>query len=428
MNVTVDRIMQNKHARQHVRRALLAVCAVGALVIATPLQAFAATSSLQPTAKVSFTFDDGLQSALNKAAPALAAYGYTGTNYVITNCVATTGTCPADPDAAYMNWTQVLKLRDTYKWEIGSHGVTHPLLTQVSAAQLQNEVATSKQVFANHGINTTSFATPYGDYNDNVKAAIAKYYTNHRPFADQEWGNDWPYDDYLLYVKQVQAGVSVAQVKQYIDQAKQNKQWLVLVFHGIADNPSTNPEDYQYSTANLKQIAAYVQQQGLPVVNASEGMAQSGTNMLANSSFDNGVADGWTTDAPANVIKDTAMHGNFPSPQNSIAFKNSTTQATHLFSPQVTVDSAKSYLVKSYLNVQKLTSGEVTYYVDEYDANGNWISGQYKRGVRTPAVAEINIPYTPSSANVKKAAFQIAVGANSGIVGYVDNVQWFPTN
>lgn len=402
--------------------------AVAGLVLATPMQAVAATTGLTQQAKISFTFDDGLTSSLNKAAPALAAYGYTGTTYAITNCVGTKNTCPADPDVSYMTWAQLAQIRDTYKWEIGSHSVTHPLMSEITAAQLENEVSASKQALVSHGFNPTAFATPYGDYDNNVKAAIAKYYTSHRPFADQQYGNDFPYNDYLLYVKQVQAGVTVAKVKQYIDQAKKNKQWLVLVFHGIADNPSSNPDDYQYSTNNLKQIAAYAKAQGLPGVNVSDGLVQSDTNLLPNSTFDNGIADGWTTDQPVNVTKDTANHGSYPSPQNSIAFTTNPTSPTRLFSPKVGVANTKSYILKTYLNLQKITAGEVTFYIDEYDADGNWISGQYKLGETSADVENINLQYKPTSANVKQASLQISVGANSGIVGYVDSIQWFSTN
>ncbi|HSX28334.1 MAG TPA: polysaccharide deacetylase family protein [Candidatus Saccharimonadales bacterium] len=378
-----------------------------------------------PTAKVSFTFDDGLTTAVQNAAPALAQYGFTGTDYVISGCVGTTGTCPANPGAKYMTWPQVTQLQNTYHWEIGSHSVTHPELTQVNATRLTNELVNSKATLQQHGFNPTSFATPYGDYNNAVLAGISKYYASHRPFWDTESNNLWPYNDYLLYVKQVQAGVTVAQVKTYIDQAKQNNAWLILVLHDIKANPSANPDDYEYSTANLKQIAAYVQAQNLPVVNVSAGTVASTVNMMPNNSFDNGIADGWTTDAPQQVIKNTANNGSYPSPTNAIELTAATGKSVHLFGPKLDVDSTASYMLKNFLNVDKLTSGEVTFYIDEYDQSGNWISGQYKSGERSTFVEDINLAYKPSSINVKKASLQIAVSAGSGIHAFVDNSQWF---
>ncbi|MBX4197509.1 polysaccharide deacetylase family protein, partial [Candidatus Saccharibacteria bacterium] len=82
----------------------------------------------QPTAKVSFTFDDALTSAVTQAAPTLAKYGFTGVDFVPTSCVGSTGTCGAEPAASYMTWAQISQLKNTYGWEIASHTVTHPLL------------------------------------------------------------------------------------------------------------------------------------------------------------------------------------------------------------------------------------------------------------------------------------------------------------
>src|SRR5256885_1852373 len=75
-----------------------------------PASAYAATTNPSPRAQVSFTFDDGLASAYTQAAPTLAKYGLSGTNYVITNCVGMTkvpNTCRANTTLPYMTWAQV---------------------------------------------------------------------------------------------------------------------------------------------------------------------------------------------------------------------------------------------------------------------------------------------------------------------------------
>ncbi len=383
-------------------------------------KASAVTTSAGP--RVSFTFDDGLKSAVNTVAPILQTYGFTGTDYAITGCVGTTGTCAANEDAAYMTWAQLTTLQNTYHWEIGAHSVTHPLMTTLTSTQLQNEVVNSKAALVSHGFNPTAFATPYGDYDNAVIAQIAKSFSSHRPFADQQNPNSYPYNDYLLYVKQVQAGVTVAKVKTYIDQAKANNQWLVLVFHDVKASPSTNPDDYEYKTSDFQQIAAYVKAQNIPVTNVTDGLS-GGTNLLPNSTFDNGIGDGWTTDAAASVVKDTTNQGSYPSSTNAIKLTADATKSVHLFSPLTAVDATKTYTTKSFLNVQAIKSGEVTYYIDEYDANNNWISGQYKLGEKSLNVESINFIYKPTSANVKKIRYQIAVGANTGIKAIVDNVQ-----
>lgn len=407
------------------RLALAGLLLLGSIVSSVP-KATAAT--LTPTAQVSFTFDDALASTYTKAAPTLAKYGQTGTVYVTTGCVGSVGTCPADPQSTYMTWDQVSALKTTYNWEIGAHTVSHPQLATdgLTTAQIVSELSDSKNDLTAHGFNAQAFASPYGDYNPTgnpVLAEIAKLYSSHRGFADTGY-NSFPNNDYLLRDQQVQAGVTVATVKGYIDQAIASKTWLVLTFHDIQDTPNTDPEEYEYATADLDAIAAYVKSKNLRVVNVSDGLATSATNMLTNSSFDNGLADGWTTDNATSVKLNTANNGSYPSPKNSIELNSSTTNV-HLFSPTVDVDSAQTYVVKSFLNVLKHASGEVAYYVDEYDLNGVWLQTQYKKSEPTAFVETINFEYKPTSATVKKARVQVVVTANSGIQAFVDNFQMF---
>lgn len=410
--------------------------ALSSLTVMAPLRALAVTTNPAPSAKVSFTFDDALQSAYTQAAPTLAKYGFSATNYVNTGCVGMTtvpNNCRADGDSAYMSWAQVQSLQNSYKWEIGSHTVTHPYLAssdasdgqprKLTSAQVTQELTASKAALAAQGINAVSFASPYGDYNMPVLSQIAKYYSSHRGFADTGY-NAWPNSDYIIRDQQVQAGVSVATVKGYVDAAIANNQWLVLTFHDIRVNASTDPDDYQYNTADLDAIAAYIKSKNVSVVNVKDGLVTSDVNLLTNGSFNSGIAGGWTTDSATGITKDTATNGSYPDPTNSAKFV-ATTKAIHLFSPQVSVSSNTNYMLKSFLNVQKRTSGELGFYIDEYDQSGNWISGQYKVAERSVFVESLNFAYKPTSANVAKASLQIFATANSGITAYVDNVQWF---
>lgn len=436
----INRYIPKRHISP---RTYMQVALAMLLAISSPLwltrNSEALVQNPAATAKISFTFDDGFASARTQAQPTLTKYGLTGTSYVTTKCVGMTtvpNTCRADNDVRYMTWAQIKELQ-TAGWEIGSHTQTHPYLASRDAddgqpnlltpAQVAQELSGSKADLAAQGITATAFASPYGDYLPATLSEIAKHYTSHRGFADVA-NNIWPYNDYLLNNMPVHAGVTVAQVKAKIDAAIANKQWLILTMHDIRVNPSTNPDDYQYSTANLDQIAAYVkskQTAGLITpVNISKGIVTSDTNLLPNSSFDSGITGGWTTDAAANVIKDTANNGSMPNSTNSIKF-TSRAANSHLFSPQIAVDANTTYLLKNYVKVTALSSGELGFYVDEYDGSGNWLSGQYKNGERTAFVEEFNFTYKPSSAGVKKARLQVITSANSGITAYLDNVQWF---
>jgi len=342
-----------------------------------------------------------------------------------------------------MTWAQIQTLQNSQGWEIGSHTVDHRCLassaaqdpddcqrTQLTAAQVDTELSQSKNTLAANGINATDFAPPYGDYNNAVLAQVAKYYATLRGFQDQN-NNIWPYDDYLLNDVTVQEGTNtVANIESRIDQAIASNQWLVLTFHDIVPTPSTNPDDYQYGTSELDQIAAYVaakQTAGLiQSVHVNQGLVTSDTNLLANGTFNDGIADGWTTDTPANITADAATNGSFPDAVKSIKFVSPVGGSmAHLFSPKIAVDPYTTYMLKDFLNVQSITGGQVAFYVDEYDANGNWISGQYLKQETSAFVENMNFTYTPTSVVVSKAALQVIVGG-SGIAGYLDNSQIFP--
>lgn len=396
--------------------------------------ASAQTQSATPKPRVSFTFDDGFKSTVTQAAPTLAEFGYSGTSYVVTDCIGMTttpNTCQADRDTAYMSWDDVASLQNTYGWEIGSHTKTHPYLAtsdpsdqpqEITKDQMIQELALSKQALNARGYAADSFATPYGDYDQETLEEIAKYYSSQRGFGDVGY-NAWPYSDYYLHVQQVQSGVTVAQVQAYVDRAIANNEWLILVFHNIEVNPSNRAIDYEYSTQNLRSIASYVKSKNVEVTNVNKALVNGDSNLVANGNFQQGLG-AWTTDSGATITADNANNGSISDPATSIKLLSSTANR-HLFSPRVNVSSVNSYVIKSYLNVKTIASGSVAFYIDEYDGSGNWISGQYKTQEGSRFVQRLNFAYTPTSSRVRTASLQVIVQGNSGITAYLDNVQWF---
>jgi hypothetical protein len=148
------------------------------------------------------------------------------------------------------------------------------------------------------------------------------------------------------------------------------------------------------------------------------------TNLVANGTFDNGIASGWSTDAPATIKADAQNHGSPANPVNSVSLTASSTN-THLFSPKIPVNTAQHYNVNAYLNLQAITTNEVGLYVDEYDGGGNWISGQYIPGVHVTGSGNVGFGYTPSSGTVASASLQVIVVGNSGTSAYLDDVKWY---
>ncbi len=401
------------------------------------------------TAKISFTFDDGLTTAYTNAAPTLYKYGLTGTDYIITGCVGMTtepNTCNANQDTTYMPWSEITTLQKNYGWEVGSHTVDHVCLassaetdpddcanpTPLTTAQVDTEMTASKSALAANGFNATDFAPPYGDYNNNVIAQIAKSYATMRQFKnDANNANVWPYSDYYLQDTVVQETTDPPSVVETeINNAIANNQWLILTFHNIETTPSSSPDDYEYGTAELDQIAAYVKAEEtagkIQDVNVDQGLVTSSTNLLPNGSFNDGIADGWTTDSPSTITADNGDNGSYPDPTNSIKLTSSAT-TTHLESPKVTVTPGTTYVLKNFLNVATNVAGGIGFYIDEYNASGNWISGQYKATENSSFIEDMNFAYTPSSAAVASASLQVIV-FGTGVTAYLDNCQWFPVS
>lgn len=414
-----------------------AVVGVVATALLAPATANAAVDNPAPSALVSFTFDDGLRSSLTQAAPTLQKHGLTGTNYVITDCVGMTtvpNSCRANGDAQYMTWAQVKKLQTKHGWEIGSHGVDHQCLASIgddcqaeklTVAQVDEQMAKSKSALAAQGITATAFAPPYGDYNQTVMSKVAKHYTSMRGFKDTGV-NQWPFSDYLVTNVPVQEGRdTVDTLKAKVDQAIESKAWVVFTFHDIVKKPSKDPDDYQFGSKELDKLAAYVKKKvkagQIKNANMSQGLVTGAANKLPNASFNSGIGEGWHTDAAENVSADAGSNGSYPDPMRSVKLASGTTPS-HLFSPQVAVTPGTNYLYKTFLNVSTLTSGEVAFYVDEYDADGDWVSGQYRNRENSRWVEALNFTYTPSSTNVANASLQVVV-EGSGITAYLDNVE-----
>ena len=409
------------------------------------------------TGQVTLTFDDGLASAYSNVAPILSQYGLTATEYVPTGCIGSTLVCESNDASNVMTWAQVQALQNTYGWEVGSHTATTPCLANDCAGvptetptQIDGELADSQQTLINEGIkNPVAFAFPFGDYNNSALSEVDKYYTNARGFQDVGY-NTFPYNGTLLVDQQVQGSVTVAQVESYIAAAKANNQWLVLSFHDVVPNASLADADYQWSTANLALIVAYLKTQNIPVVTASGGMPTSTTNLFANGCFTSGLAGGWTTDNATNIKADqqaaaTTPNGNFSainghgsycggSPKNaldSVYLSNtSSTTDSHLFSPTVPVSSGTTYILNNYVNVTS-GAGEVDFIVDEYNAAGTWVSDQYHTGIvgTTTAnaiqVGNVNFTYTPTSSTVTSARLQV-IAHGATLTGYYDNAQMYP--
>lgn len=130
------------------------------------------------TDAVALTFDDGFLNFTSSALPMLSHLGFPATVFVVSDAVGTTNawggrTAAGIPTLPLMGWTDLQRVRDA-GFELGAHTRTHPDLTLLSPAQIQDEMAGgAERMSAELGQRPSSFAYPYGAVNERV-AGVAR--------------------------------------------------------------------------------------------------------------------------------------------------------------------------------------------------------------------------------------------------------------
>lgn len=383
----------------------LAVFVIG-LICFVPQLTIAASPS------VSLTFDDGWLSIYQNAFPILNAAGKKATLYLNSGLVGT---------PSYMTWGNVVTMSNS-GWEIGGHTSTHLELPTLTFLQMQEQISQDYTTLTAHGLIPINFATPFGAYDQTVISEIASYYESHRGFHDIGT-NQWPYNMYLLKVRQITNATTLAEVETWIQEAVSTNSWLILVFHEIL--PTVDPLDpYTWSNANLQALMTLLDTYGLVPQTIAEVLNMK-DSIFVNSDFSTGIADGWSTDAPLQVVADLSGKGAVPTQDSSIKFISSATQ-TNLLSPIVPIASSTEYGIRVFTDTRELTIGELSFYVDEYDQDGVWMSERFLGSTLPNNVMDVAYSYTPTSTSTVQVGLRIYLSASSTGQAFIDNAILFP--
>jgi len=136
----------------------------------------------------------------------------------------------------FLSPTQVQTIK-SFGHEIGSHTQTHPYLTTLSPSNLISEISGSRSDLTNTmgitGVNT--FVYPYGDYDANVKQTVVNAGYMGARTVDRGM-NYRDTDEFLLKIQQVDRTTNLAQFQSWVDEARNNKAWLILMFHQVNDD------------------------------------------------------------------------------------------------------------------------------------------------------------------------------------------------
>jgi peptidoglycan/xylan/chitin deacetylase (PgdA/CDA1 family) len=215
---------------------------------------------------ISITFDDGWESEYTNGLPLLEKNNFVSTQYIISGLLNM-------PD--YMTTAMVKNLQSQGD-EIGSHTITHPYLTKLSATQLKQELAQSQATLRNlfgSGVSQ-DFASPYGDYNQTVLNAVKVYYRSHRSVSSGYNRKD-NFNIYNILAQTVKADTTTAEVAAWVAQAKVDKAWLVIVYHKV----DTSGDDYSVTPANLDTELANIKASGIIVKTIGQALDEINTQI-----------------------------------------------------------------------------------------------------------------------------------------------------
>ncbi|MGD8731905.1 MAG: polysaccharide deacetylase family protein [Anaerolineales bacterium] len=123
-----------------------------------------------PDKPIMITFDDGHADVYRYAYPSLERHGFKAAMYVVTNRTQVSG---------FLSIEDMKQLLAS-GWEIGSHTITHPDLSELKEQELESELDTSRQFLEEVlGVEISSLAYPFGGFSSEVaRAAVKAGYTN----------------------------------------------------------------------------------------------------------------------------------------------------------------------------------------------------------------------------------------------------------
>lgn len=202
----------------------------------------------QPKSLLAFAFDDGYESAYSIGFPILDRYGYVATLYVITDMIGKPGRI------------SMAQLQTLYRkgWEIASHTVTHPHLIELTPKQIEYELRVSREYLERQGFEVSSFAVPFGEYDEQILAYVRKFYASNRTI--KAGLNEYPLsekDRYELKAIELNIDTSVEEVKAWLNRAIEENKLIILVLHQLDGEGYWN-----YRSQDLEEIARYANDLG----------------------------------------------------------------------------------------------------------------------------------------------------------------------
>lgn len=209
---------------------------------------------------VSFSFDDAPVTAVETGATILEAAGARGVFYVCAGLDGQTGPMGlyADRDA----YAQLAKAGH----EIGCHTFSHLDCGKADRATIHADVARNTAALKAAGIETRTFAYPYGDVSPWAKSVLNSDFLALRALHPGlvETGADLN----QLPAVSLEGDGGEARAAHWIDEALAKSAWVILYSHDVADPAS----EWGCTPAALQRLVYRAQAGGADVVTVAEGL------------------------------------------------------------------------------------------------------------------------------------------------------------
>lgn len=208
---------------------------------------------------ISITFDDGKLTSYLNGAKQLEQHGFKGTYYVNPGLLATKG---------YMTGDNVVDLLSRGH-QIGSHTNTHIDVTSFAPKDVVRELDLSNQAIKKYGIQDIDFASPYGKHDAAIVPFIMERQASHRG-TEAGINTKQNFNPSNLKGLFMRKEVTDAQLRAYLNAAKNYNGWLILIYHEIelSDSP------FVLDKATLERHLNIIKESGIQVQTVRSAMNQ----------------------------------------------------------------------------------------------------------------------------------------------------------
>jgi peptidoglycan/xylan/chitin deacetylase (PgdA/CDA1 family) len=215
---------------------------------------------------VTFSFDDGTRGQVDYAYPLMKSYGFPGTLYLMVESVTN----------GLLNLEEITDMQNEGGWEIGGHSISHPNLALLEQEELFYEVGGNKAFLEDHDLHGSSFAYPYGSYNQNVIDVVSDFFASGRMACIP---NDYQTLNHKYNISMVDAGgtTPLSDVLDAIDVAVANRGWVLFMLHGITQDGvggGWDPRDIEDFDVILSYLRTYVEQDEARVLTTEQALSE----------------------------------------------------------------------------------------------------------------------------------------------------------